>query len=317
MIGAVVNNSSDALYSLGGFGRYGHRVHESNSDANADFYSFGVAGSSQENLLKYRVSGFHAKTIDYDVRVNNGNPENLPVILTSTVSDRTGAIFDATYDRNLSDKTHLVPRYGLSYYRQSISDQSDLQWVEHSIGLSLDYLLSEQTTIWFGGGSELQLSDEEGGVVSGASLGLRRAQDKLSVSVQLGISAADYEDSGSDVGLQGNLLMSLPVTEKILVYAFAQSSHQPGSSQLGARQSSRLGYGGDWLFTDRISCSFQFLHDRQQYLQDGDVALLHFASAQVRYGFYRHASAVLAVNYFTEEIGADRSTISFGVDVGL
>ncbi len=306
-------NNGEALYGIGGSGHYGYRAYDENSEASDDFYGFSGALSSEASPLKLSASVNHAKTVDYETKVKDGGGSNLPDILTARTSTRTRANAGVGYERLLSEKTSLLPRYDAMYYEQTIAGLPDLKWYEHSASLRVRYAFSSRTLLSLLGRYDLQFGNDEDGTVTTVSVGAEsRYSDKLSWSGAIGVSAADYEETGTDQGMQGSLNVHWQPTEKTSAYVFGESAYQPGTGSLGARQVYRAGYGGGWAIWERVRLSAQILHDRQETIKSGQVETRHFANGKIEYDVGRRVTVNLSGSYIAEEEDADRRVVSCG-----
>ncbi len=304
-------HNTEARVGLNGSGHYGYRAYDKLSDANDDFYGVAAAIGTELSLLKFKGSAEHKKTVDYDTQLGDRGAAGLGSYLTASTSTRTTAGGDVSYDRKISDKTALMPGYGALYYKQTVDGLPDLEWYEHTASLQLGYAVSSSTLLTLLGSYNMQFADDEDGTVAAVSIGTEnRYSEKVRWSALVGVSAADYEKSGTDQGMEGSLNVQWQATDKVATYVFAESAYEPGTLSLGARKVYRAGYGGKWALQERFRLGLQILHDRQEWIRTNQAEARHFATATAEYDIGNNLTVALADRYLAEESEADQNVVS-------
>ena len=120
---AVYLNNADARYRVSGHGMYGYRKYDENAALDDDFYTLMAAVSASDDPLKYGFSGLARKSLDYDTTVDLSTGLEPGAILTNGVSGRYSVRADVSYEKQLGDKTALVPSYSFSHYLQDFEMQ--------------------------------------------------------------------------------------------------------------------------------------------------------------------------------------------------
>jgi hypothetical protein len=315
-LGAAVRlDNGEARYRFLGIGRYGYREYNEQSSLNDDFHAVFIALSSRENRLKHGVSGEWKKSLDYDTTVDLSTGEIPGAVLTSEVSTRYSATVDIGYEMPLTDRTSLYPGYMLTHYFQDFESQSDAEWQIHRLGLQLGYDCSGKTVFTLSGYASVQMNDEEDGVLGTVAAGARRrVSEKTTWSAEVGVSAADYEESGADQGFYCAVNGLWRATEKVSFYLFGTSDFQPGYAGGAARQVYRMGYGGTWSPVRKWMFEVQSLHHYQEEIGSGstdpaDGEWLHFFSAQARYSLTRRVTLALGGDYNRDEEKEDQTIV--------
>jgi len=312
-VGAKFENS-EARYDVGGSVAYGYRAYDTYSALDGDFYGISGMVASQESPLKLSLNGQQIKTVDYDVRVEDGAGSNLGAVLTRSSSTRSSVRVAADYEKPVTGNTALAPGYEGWYYRQTFEGFDDAEWQEHKALLRYGYNLESLMVLFVSGSYAVQYSDLENGSVANFSVGAEsRTQEKTSWKALIGVSAADYEQSGTDVGVEASVNARWQVTDKVSAYLFGGTSYQPGYvgyGSGGARQVYRVGYGGEWAILDRLRLSAQLLHDRQEEIQSGLVINRDFANAQLQYEIARIITVALGGGYTKDDVDSDRMVVS-------
>ena len=305
--------NTDARYDVGGWASYGYRAYDKYSELNDDFYGLGGSIASRENALKSGISAYFKKTLDYDFRV--GGADELGAILTSTTSHRASGDVDIGYERQLTDKSAIMPMYEGSYYFQDFEDQPNAEWQEHRASLAYGYGLSPRMLLMLSGSYDVQINDEEAGSIAGLSIGAKsRATDKIDWSATVGVSSADYELSGTDQGVIGSLNLNWQATDKVSTYIFGKSGYQPGQGSGGAQKVYRAGYGAAWAIVEKITVDLQILHDYQDSIEGtggaglGDVH--NFVTGRVAYDINRNIALALAGRFIDDELEENQTIIS-------
>lgn len=306
-------NNTDARYDVGGWASYGYRAYDKYAALNDDFYGMGGSIASRGGRLKSGFSGYFKKTLDYDVSVD-GDGE-LGSILTSSTSERGSAKVDVGYERQVTDKSAIMPMYQGWYYFQNFEDQQDAEWQEHRASLEYGYGMSPRMLLMLSGGYDMQINDEEKGAIFDVSIGAKsRATDKLDWNAKLGVSSADYELSGTDQGVVGSLGLNWQATDKVSSYAFAGSSYQPGQGSGGARKVYRAGYGAAWAIVEKCTLDLQILHDYQDRI-DGSGGpglddVRNFVTGRVAYDITRNIALTLAGSFIDDELEENQTIVS-------
>jgi hypothetical protein len=308
-------DNTEARYDVGGWASYGYRSYDKYNELNDDFYGAGAGFASREGRLKSGLSAYVKKTLDYDV--NYDEDRELGAILTPSTSRRGSATFDLGYERQLTEKSAVMPMYQGWYYFQDFEGRQDEEWQEHSAILRYGYGMSSRMVVTLSGSYEIQLEEEENGSITEVSVGAKsRATDKLDWSATVGVSAADYELSGTDEGFVGSLKLNWQATDKVSTYAFGRSGYQPGGqSSGGAKKVFRAGYGANWAIVEKIKLDLQILHDYEDSIQ-GEVGtanlsdLNNFVTARVVYDISRNIAFVLSGRFIDDEREEDQTVIS-------
>jgi hypothetical protein len=289
--------NSEARYDIGGGASYGYRAYESNSDINDDFYDFSGEIASQKSPLKLSLWGQYKKTVDYDTTVNDGDGSDLGAILTRSTSERSSVRFATAYEKSVAGNSSLLPSYEAWYYNQTFEGAPDAEWQDHAVRLQYGYNLESLVVLTLSGSYSAQFSDLEDGTVVNISIGAQsRNREKVSWSARIGVSAVDYDISGTDEGVEADLSLRWQASEKISAYLFAETSYQLGYAAYGggsARQVYRAGYGGAWAMLERLRLNVQFLHDRQQSIQAEPTLDRFFTTAGIEYDVLRMATLAL------------------------
>ncbi|VGO21684.1 DUF481 domain-containing protein [Pontiella sulfatireligans] len=310
-------DNTDAQYQLSGSGNYGYRKYDKYTSSDGDFYDASASFGSRQNPLKYGISGTAQKTLDYDTDGYVEERQDLESILTSEESTSYSATADISYERRLTPKTTLVPAYAFSYYYQDFETESDAESHTHQAGLLLGYDYSERTVLTLAGYGSFQSNDEEDGQVGTIAVGARSSvTDKTSWSAEMGYSAADYEDSGSDQSVFSSVNVNWQATEKVSVYVRGGADYEPGYGGGSARKVYRLGYGASWNPLLKWSFSVQALHDYEEEIDDeaeenpSNEEWRHFFSAQAQYSLTKRMAMALIGSYNKDEEDDDQMIVS-------
>jgi len=308
--------NTDARYDVGAWASYGHRSYDDFSVLDDNFYGAGGEIASREDALKFGLSGYLKKTLDYDVRSNDSSGSGLGAILSPNTSKRTSVIADVGYELQLTEKSAIMPGYEGRYYYQDFAQQEDAEWQEHEASLTLGYGIASRTVLTLSGNYNTQITDEETGSIASLLLGAKsRATEKIDWTASLGIAAADYEITGTDQSWVGSVRARWQATEKISAYVFGRSNYRPGYSGGGARQVYRAGYGANWRVVDRLRLDVQMLHDYDESIQSGTGAsgsntVRHFFTGRVDYDLTRHILLGLSGQYINDEEEMDQMIVS-------
>ncbi len=316
--GLLRMDNTEARYGLNGWASYGYRAYDEFSEINDDFYGLGGKIASEQSSIKLVLSGLYKKTLDYDVQVDDQSGENLGAILTPETSTRSQVRFHAGYEKQITEKSALMPAYDGSYYRQDFESQPDAEWQEHGASLQWGYGFATKTVLTLAGGYAVQLSDEEDGSITSVAIGARsRATDKVDWTASLGVASVDYELSGTDEGVVGDIQVRWRATDKISAYLFGGNNYQPGYGGSEARRVYRAGYGMNWAALERMSMNLQILHDYQEGIQSGSGGtpgalgnVRHFFTGKVEYGLTKNVALSLVGQYISDEVQQDRKIVS-------
>jgi hypothetical protein len=310
-------NNTPARYNLAGRAVYGYRAYDEFNNLDDDFYDVGLSVASRENPLKLGLSSYYKKTLDYDTRIDLSTGQEPGAILTANTSTRFSTKADVGYERQLTDKTALMPGYEGWYYYQDFEDdvRDDAEWQVHRAGLQLGYGLTEKTVFTLSGYYSLQVNDDEDGNIGAVMLGARsRASDKTRWQAQVGYAAADYEESGRDESVISQLRLTWQATDKVSAFVVGGNDFQPGYSGGAARVLYRLGYGVDWRIISRWLLRGQILHDYEDPLGRSSSFssddLRHFFTALTSYDLTKNISLALTGRYIIDEIDEDRGIVS-------
>ncbi len=311
---ALALDNGDARYRLVGRGVYGRRKYDEYTNLDNDFYSAAASVGARNDPLQYGIAGQVRKSLDYDTANLSEEPG---AILTTGISTRYSATADIGYEWAVSERTALMPSYDLTHYFQEFEEQPDAEWQIHRAGLQLAHDYSARTVLTLSGYGSMHVNDDEDGAVGTVALGARsRSSDKTSWDAEVGISAADYEQSGSAQGFFGALRAAWQATEKVSFYASGSSGFQPGYGGGAARQVRRLGYGAEWRPWTKWSFDVQSLHDYQEEIGSGastdpaNEQWRHFISAQARYRLTDHFVLTLGGEFNRDEKVEDQRIVS-------
>ena len=103
------------------------------------------------------------------------------------------------------------------------------KWKIHTVSLVMTYVYSDKTIFSLGGSHRLQDNGEEKGRIETGFVGVERTvSEKTSWELQVGLSSADYDDSGSEVKGVSQARIWWKATDKLEIYAFGRNAYQPG-----------------------------------------------------------------------------------------
>jgi len=307
-----------ARYALSADARYGYRFYSENTDQNDDFYNTGVAVSTDGTPFRWGLSADVDKSLSYDTFYDPSSGEGPGSILTDQPNRRSVAQGNIAYEKQLTEKTSIMPGYDAMHYFQEFQDSSTAEWQIHNADIELRHEYSTKTSFTVGGGYSLQVNDDEEGYIGTVEVGVEGSMgDKTSWRGSVGVAAADYEVSGSDQSGIFDLRVVWQATEKVSAYIFGGNDYQPGYGGYGsgaARQVYRAGYGADWRFSRRWALGGTVLHDYEQELGSGDGSIYggvrHFFSAQCRYNITGKLVLFLEGSYAKDEMPTDQAIIS-------
>lgn len=318
---SVAVENTEARYGISGNASYGCRNYDEYTALNDDFYAVGASISSTKDPLKLGVSSYMSKSLDYDTAVDMSSGKEPGEILTAGSSSRISSKADVGYEQQLKGDLSILPSYGFWHYFQDFEDRSDAEWQTHSASLLLGYGYTGKTILTLSTDYSLQVnsSDNDDGTVATVAIGAKsRATDKISWSAEIGLAAADYEQSGSDQGVVVKLRGMWAATEKISTYVFGGNDFQPGYGGGSARMVYRLGYGAEWRVVSRWSFGAQVLHDYEDGVGEsssdpGVGEMRHFLTAQTSYDLTKHVALSLAGNYVKDEYATDQTIVSLRI----
>lgn len=317
--GGVSLNNLPARYNLSARAQYGYRFHSDNIDLNDDFYTVGGAVGTDQNPFKWGLSANMDKSLNYNTFYNPSTGEGPDSILTDGPNRRSIARGNMAYEKQLSEKTSIMPNYDAQHYYQEFQDFGTAEWQIHSVGIELRREHSAKTRFTVGGGYSLQVNDDEEGYIGMVEVGVESSMsDKISWRVSLGFSAAEYELSGSDQGGISNFRGVWQATEKVSAYIFGGNDYQPGYDG-AARIVYRAGYGANWQLATRWTLSGSVLHDYQDSLgsdkaSPGVGEVRHFFNANTGYKISKRFLLSLNGSYVNDEYAKNQTVASLGLN---
>lgn len=316
---ALYVENTEAKYHVGGEAMYGYRFYDQYRDFNDRFYDVGASIASHRTALKLDLAVYKKRTLDYDFTVDDASGEKLGAILTPEASERLSAKAGIGYEKQLTDKTAILPAYEEWYYHQSFDGPTpDAEWREHIASLRIGYGFTSHTVVGLLGSYSIQEGDDEDGHVGNASVEARsRATDKIEWSASAGVASADYEESGTEIGAVGVFNVRWLASDKISAYAFGEKGFQQGYGGSGARRTFRAGYGADWRLVERLKLDMQVLHDYQESIDSGSSSevrglgrVRHFLAGQAVYDLTGNIELDLTCRYINDEQEWDQTIVS-------
>lgn len=309
--------NTPAQYGLSGRAGFGYRAYDDYADINDEFYDVGLGVESRNNPLKLGASSTIKKTLDYDTTIDPVSGQTPPSILTPASSTRIDARCDVGYEKQLSGKAALMPSYDYWYYSQEIQKEPDAEWQSHRANLQLGYGFTEKTIMTLSASYGLQMNDHEKGSVGTVAVGANgRASDKTKWEIEIGVSAADYEESGTEETVVSKLRLVWNPTERTSAYVYGGNDFQLGRDSGSAEIIYRLGYGADWRIASRWSLKAQVLHDYEEQLNKAivvDDGVRHFFTAQADCDLTRRLVLSLAGRYIHDELDEAQTIVGIGV----
>jgi len=293
-------------------GSYGYRTYSQYTPLNDDFYKVNAALGTDDGRLIWRLSVDETKSLNYNTRYDPQTGSGPDSVLVNTPNTRLQAVGSIAYNVPISDRTSLVPEYALQHYRQDIEDSTTTEWQEHEVALPLKYAYSEKSILIAGAAGTLQANQDEKGYIASVYVGAEsRTTDKTTFAVRLGVSAAEYEFSGSDIGGISDARILWKLTDKVEAYVFGGNNFQPGYGGGPARMVYRAGYGGKWSPAAQWFLEGQGLHDYEQALGSGGGSnayggVRHFYITRLGYKFVRWAELSAEGRYVKDEIDTDQ-----------
>lgn len=316
---AIYLENNPALLDFSANAGYGYRFYREFTELDSDFYKAGLSLDldSDSRPLKLGVSSYLKKTLDYDTVYDAPSGEAPGAILTGSPSTRYTTRANIAYEKSLTDKTSIAPRYDIWHYFQDFEGKDDAEWVEQRASLQLGYGYTEQTRLFLTGYYSLQVNDEEDGTIGGALVGAEgRVTDKTSWEAHIGVAAANYELSGADQGVVGLLRSNWSITEKLSAYIYGRSDFQPGYDGGAAQRVYRLGFGGSWRIVSRWSILAQVLSDYREDIggtggQNDDIR--NFLTLRTEYDLTRRFVIGASIRYIVDEEPVDRTVAALSV----
>ncbi len=312
----VVLNNLPARYDLSANALYGYRFYSDNTDLNDDFYSGGLAVSTDENAFKWGLSGNVTKSLNYNTYYDPSNGNGPDSILTDQPNRISTGQGNIGYEKPVTEKTVITPSYAVTHYYQEFEGPNTAEWQTHTASVVAGHQLSSKTELLLGGYYILQANDDEDGsiVIVGGGVS-SRISDKVSWQVLGGMGYADYDLSGSDQAGLLDLKGQWQATEKVSVYAFYGNNYEPGYGGGAARLVYRAGYGANWNPALRWSLGGSVLHDYQKSLGSGPPSpgtdeVRHFFTAQCGYEIARKWQLSLLGSYINDEFEKNQTVVS-------
>ncbi len=308
-----------ARYDLSANARYGYRFYSEQIDLNDDFYDAGAAVASSQNSLKWGLSGDVTKSLNYNTTYDPSTGDGPDSILVDGPNRRSVVQGSLAYEKKVSEKTAILPGYGVQHYFQEFQDSSTAEWQTHNVGVELVHEYSAKTRFAVGGDYSLQVNDDEDGYIATVEVGAESSMsDKTSWRASVGFSAADYELSGSDQGGILNLRAVWQATEKVSAYIFAGNDYQPGYDGGAARLVYRAGYGAGWQITTRWTLGGSVLHDYQDTVGSGNASpgadeVRHFFTAQCGYDITKKLQLSFSGRYINDEFEVDQTVLALSL----
>ena len=312
-------DNTDARFDVSGKALIGYRFYNEFTGLDNSFYDAGGAISSAQNPLKLGLSAYLKKSLDYDTAVDAGGGD-LAATLTRNPSTRISGKANMGYEKQMTEKTTIMPGYDFLYYLQNFDEpgRSDDEWVEHRGSLELGYGHSKKTVFTLSGYYSLQITEEEDGHIGTVAIGARsRATDKTRWIAEIGVAAADYELSGTGESVVSRVRSTWQATDKVSIYVFGGNYFQPRNGIGGAQLVYRLGYGANWRIVSRWNLKAQALHDYQESLTNpgggNSDGVKHFFTAQTSYDLTRQFALSLTGKYINDELEVDQAIISLSI----
>lgn len=310
-----------AMFSLSGKARYGYRYYNESADLSDDFYDLGISINSAPGPWDFYVSSDLRKSLSYNAKYDPATGEQPDSILTDQVNQRVLSSAGIAYTRPVSERFSIRPAYSLNHYYQNFDGGGTAEWQIHAASLRFNHKYSEKTRFYSTAAYDLQVNDDEDGVIGKILFGADgQTTEKTSWVAEAGYAIADYEQSGTDRGLVSNLRGNWQVTDKVGGYVFGGNDFQPGYGGGPARRVYRAGYGIIWSPIDRVNLQGSVLHDYQETVGDGVSAdpaigeVRHFAEARINYALARHWQVSTAFRYVNDEIPVDQGIVLASVE---
>ncbi len=299
-----------ARYDFSANANYGYRTYSDYTDFSDDFYNAAVNLNSDDGKLNWGADASYRKQLSYDTSYNPSTGAGPDSILTDEENKRAQVRAFVSYDQQVSDRVSIVPEYSLWYYNQeTASSTSRDEWMVHRVALPIQYAVTDKTAISAGFRGSVQNNDDEQGVIGTLYAGAAgQVTDKTAWSLYLGVSAADYEESGSDVGGVSRGRLTWQATEKVNVYAFGGNEYEPGYNGGNARMVYRAGYGASWNIVEQWVLSATGLHNLERAVGEDNgqyAGTRSFFTGSATYRLPRWAEISFVGRYVNDEIKVD------------
>lgn len=296
-----------ARYDFTASAYYGYRTYSDYTTRDDDFYSGAVSLTSDEGKLNWGADATYRKLLNYDTSYDPATGDDPDSILTDEDNKRTQARVHISYDQAVSDRVSIVPEYSLWYYNQEFSSGNRAEWIVHQVSLPVQYLVTDKTTISAGIQVSKQENKDEDGIIGTLYAGAKgEISEKTIWSLYLGVSAADYDESGSEVGGVSRGRLSWQATEKVNVYVFGGNRYVPGYSGGAARMVYRAGYGASWTVVEPWVLSATGFHNLEEEVggdsgSDRYEGTRSFYTVSATYSLPRWAEISFVGEYINDE----------------
>lgn len=316
---AIMLQNQPARYNLSAKAAYGYRYYSEYNDLNDDFYNTGASFSSDENPVKWGLSADLDKTLNYNTDYNPTTGKGPGSIITNAPNKRFVGQGNVSYERNVAEKTAIVPGYRFLYYHQEFDGGGSAEWQAHSADLQVKHQYSPKTVLSAGVAYSLQVNDDDDGSIGTVFVGAENSlTEKISWGAQAGVSAADYEKSGSGIAGVAKLRLLWQVTEKFSVYAFGGNDFQPGYEGGAARMVYRVGSGVDWQVSSRWIIGGQVLLDNENSLNGNGTTtgdnVRTFLNAQCAYRVTKKITTSLNGSWVNDEYKEDQIVVALNLN---
>ncbi len=314
-VGAQIRNKP-ARYQFSAAANYGYRNYSDYTDLNDDFYSAGVMLRSDDGRLNWGADSSIRKALNYETSYNPVTGDGPDSILSNEENVRSQTRAYLSYDQEVSERTSIVPEYSFWYYNHEFSGADREEWVVHRLTLPARYAITDKTDISAGVRLSAQNNENEDGVIGTLYAGAKgRLTDKSAWQLYLGVSAADYDQSGSEVSGVARGRLNWQTTEKINVYLFGGNAFEPGYGGGAARMVYRAGYGTSWRVVDQLSFYANGLHDYEREVGSDSSSSIysgvrHFFTVGSTYSLPRWAELSLIGRYINDEVKVDQMIVS-------
>lgn len=313
-----------AMFQLGAGAEYGYRYYSEFSEINDDFYTLDALLLLTDSALKLGVSGEFKKSLNYGTEFEPDTGRGPDSVLTDLPNTRFLAEGNLGYDYPVSDKFSIMPEYKAEYYNQRLSGGGNTEiadWVIQKALAEARYRYSVKTMFSAGLEYSLQENKVEKGRIATAYAGAQSdMSDKTSFNLRLGLSSADYEDSGAGTGAVSDFKVLWRAAESLSIYGFGGNEYQPGYGGGDARMLYRLGYGFAWQLLSRWKLSGRGLHSYEDGV-DGDTVdsvfstddLMHFYNASLGCRITNRLFGELNFSYTIDGVEPDRIVTALGL----
>lgn len=312
----------DALIGMNGRAEYGLRIYGEQQDSSEDFYSASASLYSSDNALQWSVGGSVSKTLDFNASANAETAEGPEGVLTEETSLRYTANANVTYQWQMTERTLLSPYIGGFRNYQSFETEPDAEWDIYSVGCEMAFARTSSTFYTLTADASMQSTSNETGVIYSLEAGTRsRLTDKIMWDVEIGVSQAEYDDSGQSRDISGNLRVVWQVTDKVAFFAFSRHGYEPGYWGRAARKTFRGGYGAGWDITPRWSISAQGVHAVENEISDTGVEqfgeMEHFFNVSMLHAITQRSELNAGVSYADDRFEPNQMVYTVGVRAWL